>query len=362
MKNLIVAVNSGSSSLKLGVYSFEDGERRVADGTIERIGTPDGPPNHATALEGGFRLLGDKFNSVAAVGHRIVHGGSRRSQPAIIDRAVLDDLKAAVPLAPLHLPAGIAAIEAVVARYPGLPQVACFDTAFHASMPERARRFPLPDRFDDQGIRKYGFHGLSYEYVVSTLRPNIPKRLIIAHLGNGASLAAVENGKSIDTSMGMTPTGGVIMGTRTGDLDPGVLLHLAQALKMTPAEIEKVVDHESGLLGIGGASDMKTVLGRNDPAARLAVEMFAYSVRKTIGAYAAALGGLDMLVFTGGIGEHAAPVRADICRGLDFLGITLDEGRNAASADTISSGRCIVRVIPTDEDLVIARTTRALIS
>jgi acetate kinase len=230
-------------------------------------------------------------------------------------------------------------------------------------MPEVARRLPLPDRFKE--IRRYGFHGLSYEYVMSALGPAAPSRIVIAHLGNGASLVAVKDGRSIDTTMGLTPAGGILMGTRPGDLDPGVLIYLAREKGLGPDALEQLVDRESGLVAIGGTSDMKTLLERSpsDPRAQLAVEMFGYSVRKAIGAFAAALGGLDLLVFTGGIGEHAAPVRAEACRGLEPFGIEVDAKRNAAHAAIISaaSSRAVVRVVTTDEDAVIARHARRLV-
>jgi acetate kinase len=261
------------------------------------------------------------------------------------------------------MPPAIAAIEAVSAKLPGVAQVACFDTAFHATLPEIARRLPIPDRFPE--VRRYGFHGLSYEYIVSTLGPRVPPRLIVAHLGNGASLAAIQGGRSIDTTMGFTPSGGIPMGTRAGDLDPGALVYLARKYGMDAGALEHLVDKESGLLAMGGASDMKELLDRRetDPRARFAVDAFSHAVRKVIGAYAAALAGVDLLVFTGGIGEHAAAVRGEACRGLECLGIVLDAKKNEGHEDTISAeaSRCAVRVIPTDEDRVIARHVRRIV-
>ncbi len=275
----------------------------------------------------------------------------------------MESLRKLAPLAPLHLPSELSVIEAVSAHFPALPQVVCFDTAFHHRMPEEARRLPLPRALWDAGIRRYGFHGLSYEYIVWRLGPAARGRTIIAHLGNGASMAAVRNGLPVDTTMGLTPAGGFMMGTRSGDLDPGVLLYLLREKDYDSERLDRLVNDESGLLGVSGlSSDMKTLLERRgrEPAAAQAVAMFCCQLRKHIGALAAALGGLDTLVFTGGIGERAAPVRWEACQGLDHLGLRLDAESNAAHADTISrpDSRCVVRVIPTQEDLMIARHVR----
>jgi acetate kinase len=264
------------------------------------------------------------------------------------------------------MPSAIQGIEAVSARFPGLPQVVCFDTGFHRRMPEVAQRFPLARGFWDDGIRRYGFHGLSYEYIVATLGAAVQGRFVIAHLGNGASLAAVLNGQPADTTMGFTPTGGLMMGTRSGDLDPGVLLHLVREKSSGSSALDEVVNEQAGLWGVSGiSSDMKTLLDvrEREPHAAQAVELFCYLLRKHIGGLTAALGGLDTLVFTGGIGERAAPVRWEVCERLAYLGIELDRSRNAANADVISTpaSACTVRVIPTNEDLMIARHTRALI-
>jgi acetate kinase len=357
--DVVLCVNAGSSSLKLALFAAAAGEpRELGRASVDRV------TDHGRALDDALgQLAGQPAPTLAS--HRIVHGGAEHTAPAWIDARLIAGLEALIPLAPLHLPPSLAAIAAVTARRPGLRQVACFDTAFHARMPEVARRLPLPAALDRAGVRRYGFHGLSYEYIVSalsTLGPALPPRLVIAHLGNGASLAAVEHGRSIDTTMGLTPTGGIPMGTRTGDLDPGVVLYLARERGMAPDAIAELVEHHGGLAGVGGASDMRTLLARapDDPAARLAVELFGYAVRKQIGAYAAALGGLDALVFTGGIGEHAPEVRALACRGLAFAGIVLDDARNRASASDIGAGACAVRVIPTDEDAVLARHAVAL--
>jgi acetate kinase len=282
-----------------------------------------------------------------------------------VDAALIRGLKEAAVFAPLHVPSQVALIESVAQHYPNLPQVACFDTAFHWQMPEIARRFALPRDLWDEGVLRYGFHGLSYEYVVERIGGELGKRAIIAHLGNGASMVALREGRPVDTSMGLTPTGGFMMGTRTGDLDPGVLLYLLRTGRSVE-EIAQLVDHRSGLLGVSGlSSDMKTLLdpsAQNADAAQ-AVEMFCYQIRKFIGAYAAVLGGLDTLVFTGGIGEHATPVRAAIVEGLEFLGIGLDRDANSRNAEVISvkTSRCSIRVIKTDEDLMIARHTKRVL-
>jgi len=306
-----------------------------------------------------------RLPAAAAVGHRIVHGGADHIAPEKVDAPLLEGLRRLIPYAPLHLPAEIQGIEAVAARFPELPQVACFDTAFHRRMPELAQRFPLPRIFWDEGLRRYGFHGLSYEYIVDQIGAAALGRAVIAHLGNGASMAAVKKGQPIETTMGFTPTGGFMMGTRTGDLDPGLLIHLLTQ-GYDAFTLEQLVNDQSGLLGVSGISpDMKTLLDRreHDAHAAEAIDMFCYQLRKTIGALTAALGGLDTLVFTGGIGEHAAPVRWQVCQGLAYLGIQLDSQQNERHAPVISSAKsqCMVRVVPTNEDLMIARHTRILL-
>ena len=359
-RDVVLCLNSGSSSLKVALIVVGDGEERtVARAAVEGLTGGPTPAALDETLAKLARSGAPEIDQVTVVGHRLVHGGPDHTEPVLVDEATLASLRAVVPFAPLHLPAAIAGIEAMRARHPTLAQVVCFDTAFHASMPEVARRLPIPDRFVDAGVRRYGFHGLSYEYVMSVLGKERPSRIVIAHLGNGASLVAVSEGRSVDTTMGLTPTGGIVMGTRTGDLDPGVLLHLERQQGLSPDDVERLVNRESGLLAIGGTSDMGKLLERagSDPRARLAVAMFGYSVRKAIGALAAALGGVDLVVFTGGIGEHAAAVRAEACRGLEGFGITLDPARNERADEVISaaSSRCTVRVIKTDEDVVIAR-------
>src|SRR6478735_3180271 len=342
MEQTILCLNGGSSSLKFAVYGISGaGEERIFSGAIEAIGAEGGRawlragdkvlsdekgsfPDHTEAVKTMFAAL--KTHGVpkpAAAGHRIVHGGPKFTAPQRIDEGMKAALQELVPFAPLHLPSQVALIEAVAAHFPDLPQVACFDTAFHSRMPEVAQRFALPGKLWEQGTRRYGFHGLSYEYIVGKLAAELGKRAVIAHLGNGSSMVALRDGASIDTSMGLTPAGGFMMGTRTGDLDPGVLLYLLRSGKTTH-DLEKLVDHESGLLGVSGStSDMKELLQRRarDDRADLAFEMFCYQARKTVGALVAALGGLDTLVFTGGIGERAAPVRERICAGLECLGV-----------------------------------------
>lgn len=380
-REVVLCLNSGSSSLKFALFSMSnESEREIARGAVERIGA-----GAASWIQVGQSRIErreevrDAFEALAIASalieeaqlpaasiaaHRVVHGGPHLFEPCLIDSNVMRTLHEVVPLAPLHMPFAIAGIEGMRTQRPTLPEVACFDTAFHRTMPEVARRLPLPDRFDRDGIRRYGFHGLSYEFVVTSLRPNIPSRAVIAHLGNGASLVALKDGKSIDTTMGLTPTGGIMMGTRSGDLDPGVLFHLMNAKALAAHDVEELVEHEAGLTAVGGASDMKSLLERrvSDPRARLAVEMFGYAVRKSIGSFVAALGGIDLLVFTGGIGERAAEVRAEICAPLSCLGIEIDEDRNAHHDDVISreGGRCEVRVVRTDEDLVMARHAHRL--
>jgi acetate kinase len=381
MGSMILSLNGGSSSLKFAVYRMSaTEEERIFSGAVEAIGEDTGKtwlrrdddmlaeengifPNHTAAVNTMFAALHKQgIEKLAAAGHRIVHGGPKFTAPQLINDKVKEALKELIPFAPLHLPNQVAMIEAVAAHFPDLPQVACFDTAFHSRMPEVAQRFALPRDLWKQGIKRYGFHGLSYEYVAGKLGPALGRRAIISHLGNGASMVALKDGIPMDTSMGLTPTGGFMMGTRSGDLDPGVLIHLMKA-GYTVDQLERLVDREAGLLGVSGQTgDMRVLLQKSqtDPAAALAVQMFAYYVRKFIGAFAAVLNGLDTLVFTGGIGERAAPVRATICSGLEYLGVSLDVPANGRNADVISprSSPCTVRVIQTDEDLMIARHTR----
>ena len=387
MGNDILCVNAGSSSLKFAVFRLDDAdvaETRMISGEVEDIGEEAGHfrlrgregnalversgafSDHQQAVETMLSGLEEQgVKDLAGVGHRLVHGGPDFFDPQTVDDLLLSRLKEVISFAPLHLPSQIATIERIARRWPGLPQVACFDTAFHRDMPEIARRLPLPRELWEQGIFRYGFHGLSYEFVVGALGHKLGRRAIIAHLGNGASMVALEDGKSIDTSMGLTPAGGFMMGTRSGDLDPGILFYLLRQ-GWSWERVANAIERESGLAGVaGGISDMKILLERSkgDQRAGQAVGMFCYQVRKFIGAYAAALNGLDTLVFTGGIGERAPEIRAGICRGLEFLGIQVDEGRNSAHAEIISADGCpcVTRVIRTDEDLMIARHTKRVV-
>ena len=340
---------------------------RTPDGS-SLVDQPRPIPEHQHALQMALEeLKKGKYPPPSAIGHRVVNGGPHYAAPQKITPQVLTDLRNLVPLAPLHLPAEIKIMEAIAAQLPQIPQVACFDTAFHRHLPDLAQRFPLPRKLFDEGIRRYGFHGLSYEYVLRELGPAAQRqRLIIAHLGNGASLAAVKDGLPMDTSMGLTPTGGTMMGTRTGDLDPGILIYLLRERRYDAAKLERLVDSESGLLGVSElTSDMKALLAKRDSDHRAAeaIAVFCRSVRKQIGAFAAVLGGVDMLVFTGGIGEHAPAVREEICRDLGHLGVRIDFAKNNAAKDVISASEsaCVVRVVATNEELMIARHTRSVI-
>lgn len=382
----VLCFNMGSSSLKFDLYLFEDGEESLlVEGEFERIGLQgghlwvrDAKKEVLDDLQGDFTgheaAIGEIFAALdrlkvprpAAAGHRIVHGGPDHTNPAKVDAELIETLRGLIAFAPLHLPAEIQVIEAVSLRFPELPQVACFDTAFHRRMPEIAQRLPLRRELWDAGIRRYGFHGLSYEYILEALGAAADGRVIIAHLGNGASMAAVLNGRPLDTTMGFTPAGGFMMGTRSGDLDPGVILFLMNEKGYNTAQIDQLVNHDSGLLGVSLISpDMKTLLDKrkSEPHADQAIGMFCYHLRKQIGALAAVLEGIDTLVFTGGIGELAAPVRWETCQGLRHLGIHLDDKKNSINADTISipSSACTVQVLHTDEGLMIARHTRELV-
>lgn len=363
-----LCVNAGSSSLKIAVYSIdsEGSAIRQANAAALEIGQHESRiiingqqkqyrlADHHSA----FEVLIDSWAPARldAIGHRVVHGGEH-IHPELITTSLMHRLDKLTSLAPLHNPPAMMGIRSALKKYPHIPQIACFDTAFHATLPEEARTLPLPRRYLDRGIRRYGFHGLSYEYITRKLGTRNQGRVVIAHLGNGSSLSAVLNGKCIDTTMGLTPTGGIMMGTRSGDIDPGVLFYLGRNEHLEMAALEHLLNHESGLLGVSGiTSDMEQLLNDNSPPSRLAVTLFAYHVRKGIGAMTASLGGLDRLVFTGGIGEHAAAVRWMICRGLEYLGIVLNAIANDANADVISASnsRCPVEVITTDEDAMIA--------
>jgi acetate kinase len=301
----------------------------------------------------------------AAVGHRVVFGGRSHFGPERIDESLLDELRGARRFAPLHMPAELAAIEAALAAAPDLPHVACYDTAFHRRLPAIAQRLALPRSLHDEGLQRFGYHGLSYEYIVSRLGASL-RRAVIAHLGHGVSLVAIRDGAPIDTTMGFSPTGGVMMSTRSGDLDPGAMVYLAREQGYTADALERLVTRESGLLGVSGTTgEMRELLDRRaeDPRAAEAVEIFCFQLRKQVGALAAALGGLDTLVFTGGIGERAAPIRLEVCRGLEHLGVRIEPTLNARHAPIVSpaGGACVVRVEPTDENLMIARHTHALV-
>ncbi len=388
----ILTINGGSSSIKFVLFEAGDALRRILGGELERIGTPQASlrvkgsrpgdsfsrpvaaANHAAAVDALMGWIEEHSgrDALAAVGHRVVHGGPNYSEPRQVTAEMVEELHRLSPFDPEHLPLEIELIDAFRQRQPRLPQVACFDTAFHRTMPRVATLLPIPRRYEAQGVRRYGFHGLSYEFLMAELArlgdPAATKgRAILAHLGNGASLAAVREGKSIDTSMSFTPTAGLVMSTRSGDLDPGLVSYLARTEQMSSAHFQKMVNHESGLLGVSEtSSDMRDLLGREteDVRAAEAVALFCYQAKKWIGSFAAALGGLDTLVFAGGIGENAPPVRERICDGLGFLGIELDGERNAKSAPLISSdARPVkVRVIRTDEELMIARSVARVLN
>ena len=381
----VLALNSGSSSLKFGLYRLRGaGTDCLLEGVAEMIGEAAGHfhvddaqgctmlretapmANLGAAFMRIGKLLADsRAPSPHALGHRIVHGGTKLREHCVIDDSVMQQLEAATAFAPVHAPAALALIRIAAEHFPGLPQVACLDTGFHARMPRVACTLPLPRELRASGIQRYGFHGLSCESIVEQLADAPPARLIIAHLGNGASITAVRDGVSIDTSMGMTPTGGVIMGSRSGDLDPGVLVHLMRTLTLDATAMEKLVDQRSGLLGISGvSSDMRSLheaAGSNEDA-RLAIEMFCYEVAKRLGAMSTVLNGVDMIVFTGGIGENDAAVRSDVCARLSCLGVELDEDRNQRGSGLISSddSRCRVQVLPSKEDAQIAVHTGTL--
>ena len=382
----ILAVNSGSSTLKFGLFVEEDSEERAQlRGSAEGIGKDDGK---LEILDGNDKQLlheERKYSSQkealkhvadaivnfhaehpAAVGHRIVHGGPKLRDHVRIDDGVLKTLQSAIHFAPLHIPTSIDLIRSAESIYPDVPQFACFDTAFHQTMPEEAYHYPLPVEFADEGVRRYGFHGLSYASVVHQLGSSLKPRTVIAHLGNGASLAAVLDGESIDTSMGLTPTGGIPMGTRTGDLDPGVLLYLMRAHQMDDDALETMLNHKSGLLALGGASDMRELQKQADAGehdAKLAIDIFCRAIARTVAAFAVSLGGLDALVFAGGIGEHSAPTRAGVCSRLKLMGVELDAARNDAHATVLSGDASAVevKVVPSQEEAQIAREIRLLL-
>ena len=391
MDDYALVLNAGSSSLKFCVFQRPAGEgwRLEARGQIEGIGTS---PQLSAKGEDGQSLVNEKLpdsvkdvrealgtlaewlrshyggSRVLGVGHRVVHGGARFTGPTILNKEVLEQLRELIPLAPLHQPYNLAAIEAVYERLPDVPQVACFDTSFHRGQSAVAELIPLPLDLRKSGLQRYGFHGLSYEYIASTLpevAPNIAGgRVIVAHLGSGASLCALNNRKSVDSTLGFTALDGLCMGTRPGALDPGVVLHLFQGLNLSAKEVETILYKKSGLLGISGISnDMRDLLGRAEPEARLAVDYFVYRIAKEIGALTAVLGGIDGLVFTAGIGENSPEIRQRVCKASSWLGIEVDDAANSKRGPQISTAasKVPVWVIPTNEELMIARHTGALL-
>jgi acetate kinase len=386
-----LAVNSGSSSIKFALYELDATPNRLASGQIERIGSAQAPfsvsagtaetpkqhtvdtPNHAAAAHHIIAWLerAEPDRKLAAIGHRIVHGGFRYYEPMVLTDTVLEDVGELAPYLPNHLPSQLAVIRAFREVFPLLPHVGCFDTGVHRDLPDVAQLLPLPREYHRAGLRRYGFHGLSYQFLMEELGRTAgvkaaSGRLILAHLGNGASLAAVYRGRPIDTTMGFTPTGGLVMGTRSGDLDPGVLLYLARKGGLSFEALEELTNHRSGLLGVSEtSSDMRALLAAEGTDARAAdaVALFCYQARKWIGAFAAALGGLDGLVFSGGIGTHAPLIRDRICEGLLHLGVQVDPARNNCNAAVISpqSEPVFVRVMQTDEEVIIARAMRGLL-
>lgn len=382
----ILSINSGSSSIKFAIFEAGDSLLRTVEGGIDRIGSPDTilhvkgskaednfsksiqAKDHKAAISTLMDWIKKRFgpNVLSAVGHRVVHGGPKYSKPMKITKEMIQDLQAQSTFDPEHLPEEISLIEAFQHLYPDLPQIACFDTYFHHDLPRVAQMLPIPRRYEAKGVRRYGFHGISYEFLMEELDRLAGKqasqgRIILAHLGSGASLAAVHNGKSVDTTMSFTPTAGVPMSTRSGDLDPGLFLYLSFTEGFDAKQFHKLVNFQSGLLGMSEtSSDMQDLLSyeKKDIRAAEAISLFCYQVKKSIGAFAAALGGLDTLVFSGGIGENSSVVRSRICKGLEFLGVAIDEKQNNASDGIISikTSSVTVRVICTDEENMIAKT------
>ncbi len=388
LRRRVLTINRGSATLKASLYETREQNELLISMAVDeasegsrRLKVFD--PRGATVLdrrvvvgdrESAFEQMIDWLDEhqylpgLAAAGHRLVQGGPKHTHPERITPETLANFKNLIPLDPDHMPAAIQVIQLVARKFPGLPQVACFDTAFHGALPLVARMYALPRKLYEQGILRYGFHGLSYEYVMSELRALertlANGRVIIAHMGSGASMVAVQAGKSMDTSMGFTPIEGLVMSTRSGDVDPGILLYLLQQEKIPARELSKLLNRESGLLGVSGTSgDMRTLLEkvREDTRAEEAISLFCYRAKKYVGAYAAVLGGVDVLVFAGGIGEHTPVVRKRICSGLEFLGIRLDDGRNDVNESLISSteSQVKVRIIKTNEDLMIVRHVRS---
>ncbi len=382
----ILVINSGSSSLKFGLFVEQGGdEHALVRGNADAIGSEHGTleivdeqgktltketqpfDSQKEALTHITRQLAAfKYETPAAVGHRIVHGGPHLVTHQLITDNVLSTLQKSVHFAPLHIPPAVELIRHTEKLFPRVPQFACFDTAFHQTMPDAAYRFAIPEEYFAMGVRRYGFHGLSYASIVHALGKQLPAKTVVAHLGSGASLVALADGRSVDTSMGMTPTGGIPMGTRTGDLDPGVSLFLMRHEKLDADTLESLLNHSSGLTALGGTNDMRKLQTASDAGnhdAQLAIEIFCRSIAKTVASYAVVLGGLDLLAFSGGIGEHSAAVRANVCRRLNFLGVAMDAERNAASSAVISSdsSQVTIRVTPSEEEVQIARECRALL-
>jgi len=380
----ILTINAGSSSIKFALFESDESLVRKLDGKIEGLGLPQGTfsvkslnhadnfsravavADHASAVGLLMDWIQERIegDTLAAVGHRVVHGGPKYWQPQRITPEMIEDLRQLSPFSPEHLPQEILLAEAFHRKFPDLMQIACFDTAFHHEMPRAARLLPIPRRYDTKGVQRYGFHGLSYAYLMQELERiagtrTANGRVILAHLGNGASMAAVLRGRSMDTTMALTPAAGLVMSTRSGDVDPGLVSYLVRSEQMTAAKFDQMMNHESGLLGVSEtSSDMRVLLAHEteDVRAAEAVTLFCYQAKKWIGAYSAVLDGLDTLIFSGGIGENAPAVRARICEGLGFLGIELNESRNAETAKVISTdaSRVTVYVIRTDEELMIA--------
>ena len=386
----ILVINAGSSSIKFAVFQTAADRSLSQDvhGQVEGIGTSarltvsdarggklaEQPVTGAThedaikAIQEWFAGHVGSESGFDGVGHRVVHGGLKYSQPALVDATLLADLEQLVPLAPLHEPHQIAAIRAVSAAAPKVRQVVCFDTAFHHDQPPLARQFALPRELTARGIRRYGFHGLSYEYIVAVLPQVAPAcargKLVVAHWGNGASMCAIDQGRAVCNTMGLTPVDGLPMGTRTGTLDPGVLLYLMQHERMDAHQIEQLIYERSGLLGVSGvSSDMRRLLASDSPAAREAVDLFVYRIGRELGSLVAALGGLDALVFTGGIGEHVWQIRSRVCQDARWIGLTVDEAANRQGGPLISRAGSAPSawVVPTDENLMVARHTRRLL-
>jgi acetate kinase len=374
MTDAILVLNAGSSSIKYSLFARGEADLALVDrGQVEGLsaGAKGASPGHQEALAGivdRVRARHGAQHRLAAVGHRVVHGGPELAAPVRIDAALLARLEALVPLAPLHQPHNLAPIRLLLERSPALPQVACFDTAMHRSQPPLEQMYALPPELEAAGVRRYGFHGLSYEYIASVLPEVDPRaargKTIVLHLGNGASLCALEAGRSIASTMGFSTLDGVPMGTRAGALDPGILLYLMDERGMDARAIEELLYKKSGLLGVSGlSSDMRVLLESTAPRAVLAVELFVHRIGRELGSLAAALGGLDAIVFTAGIGEHAAPIREQVCRRAAWLGVELDQVANAAHGPRISTpaSRVAAWVLPTNEELMIARHTRDLV-